>query len=673
MIGTLYHFRPMNGKEAPGGRALASGRRSILPFVKIPSLVVVLLTAALVVAAVIVTVVAAGIPRTVVAAEVVEPEMIREEPCPESDFTCVTLRVQRDYFDGADGPTIEVTFAVLPASGSEREGVFVTATGGPGSSGIASADGYTSVFDPSITEAYDIVFFDQRGIGLSEPIQCVEAALDFYAADPIPTVSDEQADAFADVSADFSAACVREAGLETSELDEYATRQAVEDLDVFRRWLGAEQLHLYGESYGTQFVQTYAAAHPDAVAAMIIDGPVDMTLTGTDYWAEGARAFEAALVHALESCVDACAEMPMVNGLLGAWDTLAEELERGPLGYQFTRSDGTRETRELTLGDLETATAGYVYSTFDQMLLQRAVAYAAHGELAPMARLAYVSLGQDPDTLEALVDPTWSDALYYAVECMDYAYGSEDAFLEAGEEAGIDDVRLGSIFYGDLPCSSWPVDPVADDRPAYLTTDAYPMLILASTTDPATPYAGALRLFEQAGDGYLVRQPGGPHIIFGRGNPCPDEVVTAFLVDGELPAERETECEPMVPDPFVPLPPASVSADDDPVTALLALDDEASYGAEFWAWDGVEDLAVGCLHGGSMTYAANDVGYDLTFDECELSAGLPVSGTGLIDDVELTFTMSVTAPGRTAVEYLRDAYAVTVTGTWFGDEVEVEG
>ena len=258
------------------------------------------------------------------------------------------------------------------------------------------------------------------------------------------------------------------------ELDEYATRQAVEDLDVFRRWLGADRLHLYGESYGTQFVQTYAAAHPDAVAALIIDGPVDMTLSGTDYWAEGARAFEEALLHTLDSCTDACAEVLLVNGLLGTWDTYAEELARGPLGYQFTRSDGTRETRELTLGDLETATAGYVYSTFDRMLLQRAVAYAAHGELAPMARLAYVSLGQDPDTLEALVDPTWSDALYYAVECMDYAYGSEDDFLEAGEEAGVDDVRLGSIFYGDLPCSSWPVHPVVDERPAYLTTDAYP-------------------------------------------------------------------------------------------------------------------------------------------------------------------------------------------------------
>ena len=80
--------------------------------------------------------------------------------------------------------------------------------------------------------------------------------------------------------ADFSAACVSETGVDPTALAAYATRQVVEDLDVFRRWLGVETLHLYGESYGTQYVQTYAAAHPDQVAALLVDGPVDLTLDG---------------------------------------------------------------------------------------------------------------------------------------------------------------------------------------------------------------------------------------------------------------------------------------------------------------------------------------------------------------------------------------------------------
>jgi pimeloyl-ACP methyl ester carboxylesterase len=605
-------------------------------------------------------------------------QVVAEEACPFSEFTCVTLRVPRDHFGGS-GETVDVTFAVLRASGEERQGVFVTATGGPGSSGIASADGYTSVFDPAITERFDVVFFDQRGIGLSGPIQCVDAALTWYGVDDVPTVSDEDAEAYAEAAADFAAACISETGVDPETLDAYATRQAVEDLDAFRRWLGADQLHLYGESYGTQFVQTYAAAHPDAVAALLVDGPVDLTLTGYDYYVEQAQAFEDVLLHTFESCTDACAEEPVDGGLLGAWDALAAELEGEPISYQFTRSDGTHETRELTLADLEVASSAYVYETFDQMMLQRAVAYAARGELAPMARLAYLSLGQDPDTFEALTDPTWSDALYYAVECMDYSFGSgssedrEDAFLAEGDEADVDDIRLGSIFYGDLPCASWPAGGADDQRPAYLTTDAYPLFVLASTTDPATPYAGAQRIFEQAGDGYLVTQPGGPHVIFGRGTPCPDEMITAFLVDGVLPSERETECEPMAPDPFIPLPPPSVAADDDPVAVLLAIDDEIYYQPEFWAWDGVKKLQVGCLLGGFVTFAANDVGYDLGLEACELVDGLPLTGEGVIDEVEGTTTMTVTSPGDTDLVYKRDAeYLVTVSGTWFGDAVDIE-
>ena len=67
----------------------------------------------------------------------------------------------------------------------------MTVTGGPGTSGIAAADGYTAAFDPRIVEDYDIVFLDQRGIGRSRALQCPDAALAFYAfpGDPAQTRS----------------------------------------------------------------------------------------------------------------------------------------------------------------------------------------------------------------------------------------------------------------------------------------------------------------------------------------------------------------------------------------------------------------------------------------------------------------------------------------------------
>lgn len=603
-------------------------------------------------------------------------EVVSSDRCPFSEFTCVTLRVPRDHAD--PGPALEVTFAHLAATG-ERTGVFVTAVGGPGSSGIAWADLYASAFDPAIRESYDIVFFDQRGIGLSEPLQCTDAALAYYAIDAVPTLSDTQAQAFADAARDFATDCVAETGTDATTFGAYATAQAVEDLDHFRRWLDIDQLHLYGESYGTQLVQAYAAAHPERVAALILDGPVDLTREGTDYWLEGALSFEATLVHAMESCDELCATDVEGGDLLAAWDALAARLAAGPASYELTLGDGTSEARELSLADLETATAAYVYSTFDQMLLQRAVAHAARGELAPMARLAAIGLGQDLDTLGAIPDPTWSDALYFAVQCADYAYGSgtsderEDAYLAQGAASGIGAHRLGSVFYGDMPCASWPFHG-AGPRPPNLTTAAYPILVLASTTDPATPYAGAMRIFEAAGDGYLVSQPGGPHVLYGRGNTCPDDIVTDLLLNGARPAERETTCEPMSPDPYYPLVPASVDAASDPLLVLASVDDEINLSPDYWVWSGEKALRVGCLHAGTLVYVLDDTGTALTLEACEMSAGLPLTGSGQMDDAQGSISLRLTAPDGVDVEYERDgAGSISVEGTWFGGLVDVEG
>ena len=101
-------------------------------------------------------------------------------PCFDwSIFTCVTIEVPLDHFNPADTRTIPVTFAVLPASGA-RKGMFVTATGGPGYSGVASADSYTFAFDPAIPEVFDIVFFDQRGLLLSVDQTCPFPANVYY-------------------------------------------------------------------------------------------------------------------------------------------------------------------------------------------------------------------------------------------------------------------------------------------------------------------------------------------------------------------------------------------------------------------------------------------------------------------------------------------------------------
>ncbi len=135
--------------------------------------------------------VVAGIAVWAAATVLIEPDhtFVSEKSCPNSAFSCVILNVPRDHF-GGDGTEWQVTFALQPAEVSPRKGVIVIAVGGPGQAGVPSADSYTDYFPAEVTAAYDIVFFDQRGVGTSQALQCPNAALAWYAVDDSPTGSD---------------------------------------------------------------------------------------------------------------------------------------------------------------------------------------------------------------------------------------------------------------------------------------------------------------------------------------------------------------------------------------------------------------------------------------------------------------------------------------------------
>ena len=58
------------------------------------------------------------------------------------------------------------------------------------------------------------------------------------------------------------------------------TQHAVEELEPFRQLTGDEKFWLYGESYGSQDAQTYAAMHEDHLAGLSLDGTVDLHSVG---------------------------------------------------------------------------------------------------------------------------------------------------------------------------------------------------------------------------------------------------------------------------------------------------------------------------------------------------------------------------------------------------------
>lgn len=607
--------------------------------------------------------------------------LVARKTCPGTTFECITLAMPKDHFAAVGGPTWNVTFAIHRAT-KERTGTFVEITGGPGYSGIPTSDSYLDYYGTAVTDSFDMVYLDQRGIGLSGPIQCTKAAATYYASPARPQVPAERAAAAA-AAQTFARDCVAETGVAESDLPFYATAQAAEDLEAVRDYLAVDKLELYGLSYGTQFVQTYAAAHPDRIATLYVDGPVDLTVDGPAYYAEAARSADDTLVATLNACTaDTTCRSDVVGGdALTAYDTLARQLTGGPITYDFPTASGTRVSRQLAVTDLENAAFNAIYYPSDRSLLQRAIAAASRANFVPLARLAYGAIGVDPETLVPIEDPGYSDALYYAVECQDYAFypGITDsdarvaAWVRGAAAAGVNGTRLATGYYGDLPCLYWPTATTRTTRPAPIVDPPYPTFVLTSTTDPATPIANGMRIFGRLSNAWFIQAVGGPHVIYAWGQACPDDIMTAWLTEWTPPAARVTTCAWDLSDPYVANAEPRASGYRNALDLMESVDDQIFNTNDFANRYDSEALRIGCDFGGTLTYASTDAGTAVTLKACEFTPDLPLTGTGATNDEAGTFELDVTGPGDT-LHYERDGDGRTsVIGTFDGRRVSLKG
>ena len=566
------------------------------------------------------------------------------KPCSAtSEFVCVKISVPLDHFDPANTQRIKVAFAVRPADGVSK-GLYVTATGGPGSSGIASADSYITSFAKGVLDRFDVVFFDQRGLGRSGNVNCPNA----MAAYRTSTSNDT-----ATTTATFANACTKEA--HSAEILPFmGTNQATEDLESFRVALGSPSIWLYGESYGTQYGQTYAAAHPTSLKGLIIDGVVDLTLTGPQFWTSASHAFESVLNTTISICDHRTRCLKDATTSAGdVYDALEARLSSHPIKVRFPLANGGRAVRELTLGLFETTTSGQMYGTYGRMMFLRALTAAGEGDLVPMLRLAYSNAMLDPQNLEPLVDPTWSDAGYYGVDCRDYAYYSgtkdqrSDAFLAAAAQTQALYPRIGgATFLSDYTCVWWPGSDVAAARPAPLVNTGVPTFVIVATSDPITPVTQGRAVYSRLADGYLITTAGGPHVTFGRGNPCPDNLVNDFLISGRRPTRRTTTCSGTYVDPYIPLAPAKASAFETIKAALVSFDQQFAVVPEYAYWDGTTPTATGCAVTGSVRIRATSHGEAYTFTNCSFTSGVRLTGTGTKNSDSGVITLDVTLAGR---------------------------
>lgn len=594
--------------------------------------------------------------------------------CSDNTLTCVDIQVPYDHGAPNSNQRLTIRFAVSFAS-EESKGTLFYVVGGPGGSGTALAETYLGTFDARMTKDMDVVFFDQRGTGPLNGVDCPKAGLAYDIA-PMTLQASDQAVATAK---SFVAACLSE--MKHRDLLPFlSTDQAIQDLEAFRQAIGAPKVWLYGESYGTQFAQQYATRYPQALKGLVIDGVVDLTRDAQQYYSEDIRTVERLLAKTLAGC-DGLAKCSADMGgpAAGVYDGLQAKLQSAPIQVDYPLAAGNATPREMTAAMLESDAFYALYGPDSRMQFLRALAAAARGNLIPLLRVGYQNIGVDPETLDPAADPTWYGAAFFAITCPDYDDAGQDPAARAQEIIGQAQKfapqapRLLRDFYSErLVCAFWPGKGTAT-RPASFRGGDYPTLVLNSDSDPATPVSNGYAVFDHARNAYMVTMEGGPHVIMGRDLPCPDRIVFGLMMDGRTPERQEQTCRQDFLDPYVPL--TLTKGAGDPLELSRAIETELAQSPEFSNWDGKDSLAVGCDFGGSVTATEAENGIDYAFKDCAWWSGQQVSGDGISIDAGdgsrpdgLTLTVTIAGQHKGKLVYRHDTTtdAMSLSGTFDG-------
>jgi pimeloyl-ACP methyl ester carboxylesterase len=456
-------------------------------------------------------------------------------------FECGTLNVPVDWKAAgsvperqAGGEQVGIALLRHPAtSPPDRIGSLVVNYGGPGESGVAYLRATWSRLPATVQARYDVVSFDPRGTGASRPIDCVDDAfLDLAAGVPPVVTTTAQLDTLHRYNAQFAAGCTQRMGAYAGQV---GTRNVARDLEAIRIALGEPKLDYLGYSYGTVVGATYAQMFPTTIRSMVLDGPPDYWLSARDYAFQQARGFMDALGAFLDWCQQTSCALTSSGAPRDVLQQLIARVDQQPLPASYTVNGVTRDGN-LTPGLLETGVLAMLYDrSRGWPVLAGALAEAVQqGQGASLLSIADQYQGRQPGgTWNPLVEAN------AVISCVDRPI--KKAPSSATELADV------ASFQAQLPpwggswatasCVGMP-KPAKGDRLGVVTAQgAPPILVIGTTGDPATPYAGAQAMVGRIAGSQLLTFDSTEHTAFGRGiSACIDDAVDAYLTAGTMPA-----------------------------------------------------------------------------------------------------------------------------------------
>ena len=424
---------------------------------------------------------------------------------------CGNLVVPENRSD-PDSRMIELHVMVFGTSSREpAPDPLLYLAGGPGSS-IVETSLYQLPLFLRFLEERDVIVFDQRGVGASEPVlDCPEdTKVVFETLNQHLTDEEQKA-----LHVEAMRTCRERLVEEGVDLTGYNTAENAADVRDLRKAMGIPEWNLYGVSYGTRLALATMRDYPAGIRSVILDStfPLDV-----DFYASivpnAGRAFR--------TLFDECAANPTCSR---AYPDLESKLyataalfDEQP-GRTTVFNPFTRQTHEVVItGDRLVETAFDALYVKDFIPLLPELIYDAAEYEFDMFELVF-------GTIIGQIDFR-SSGMYFSVHCADEAPFTTQAQVERASNSHpqlAPYLEPDSIF--DI-CGFWGSEP-NDIKSAPLDANI-PTLILAGRFDPITPPDWGRRAGSVIPGSYYVEFPSAAHGVLGSSD-CSFDISLEFL------------------------------------------------------------------------------------------------------------------------------------------------
>jgi len=397
-----------------------------------------------------------------------------------------------ENWDNPKGKTIKIAVAVLKnTSGNKDTNPIVYIDGGPGSGGITGIWGW---LNHPLRKNSDIILFDVRGTGNSQPKFCPDLGKKFLEilAKNQNSTQDEQQKTIASI------ACKQDLLSRGIDINAYNSKSIVKDISALKKALQYDKWNVYGISYGTYTAQIYANDFPQDIKSLILDSSISDI---SQYYNYNTQNY----MNSLKKVFTACENDPNCNkqypNLENTYYETIAKLDKNPITVKVDSNIVPNGKFSYNAEDFKIA--------IQQSLYQKRLI-----EVIPLL-ITEFNKG-NKNTLSSLV-AAFSGALgldygqYYCVSCNEAV--SNNSISEFNKNSlNYKKLKGGLSFYKSdfVVCDKWNVGTTKQsgiNDLFNLSKLTAPVLVFAGAFDPITPASNGKATKEKFKNAYLVNAP----------------------------------------------------------------------------------------------------------------------------------------------------------------------